>query len=76
MTATVTEPTLTGWDDDNEDPVHLFCCDENIAMCGVDLTDHDFVPDDAPDEDTCRLCVIVEQNGWACPVPGCEGNAA
>lgn len=53
------------------DPVHLFCCDKNIAMCGADLSDED---EQERDDDTliCPLCVLIEDEGLPCPVPGCR----
>lgn len=48
-----TETLLTGCDDDLN---HLYCCDENRSLCGIDLTDVPVVDVD-PDEDP-DLCVV------------------
>jgi hypothetical protein len=64
-------PVLPGAGED-DDAMHLFCCDENIAMCGEDLTEDETVDaDDVDDDEVCPLCQLVEDNHLACPVPGC-----
>ena len=55
------------------DPIHLFCCDEDIAMCGANLKEED---EQERDDDTpvCPMCALVEDEGLPCPVPGCPGD--
>jgi hypothetical protein len=55
------------------DPIHLFCCDEDIAMCGADLTDQD-VQERDDDTPVCPMCALVEDEGLPCPVPECPGD--
>lgn len=46
---------------------HLFCCcDENLGLCGTDLTG---VPINDDDEVPCPLCYSVEDE--PCPRCGC-----
>lgn len=71
MTTTLTEPDQTRPDADDGDLVHFWCCDQNVAMCGADISDEPLVPD-ASAEEVCTLCRIVDDNRWACPVPGCS----
>ncbi len=67
MTAPTASPARTSLSDDDID--HLYCCDENVAMCGADLTD---TPDGPEFDEVCRLCLLAEQSGMPCPVPGCQ----
>jgi hypothetical protein len=57
------------------DVIHLWCCDENISMCGLDITDE---PEVQPEEDEvlCPMCALVEDEGLPCPAPGCPGVIA
>lgn len=61
-------PGTTGPADDPYQ--HLWCCDENVALCGLDLTGYEDDPDS--DEPVCALCAIAYAEGMPCPVPGCE----
>jgi hypothetical protein len=52
---------------------HLWCCDENVAMCGLDISGERYDLDgEDPD---CPLCAIADEEGLPCPVPGCRGDA-
>lgn len=67
--STLLAPAATGHDDDLH---HVTCCDDDIAMCGLDVTD---VPwGDGEGEVLCPLCAIAEEEDLACPVPGCPGR--
>jgi hypothetical protein len=55
------------------DPIHLFCCDEDIAMCGAGLKGEEKQERD-DDTPVCPLCALVEDEGLPCPVPGCPGD--
>ncbi|MEU3452128.1 hypothetical protein ABZ671_00595 [Micromonospora sp. NPDC006766] len=49
---------------------HYYCCDENVAMCGLDLTGAPEVePGGGP---VCPLCHLAWDEGRPCPVPGCR----
>lgn len=67
--------TLTAPDrpdtDASDELDHLYCCDENVAMCGIDLTDVVEIPADE-DGPVCPLCNYVESEGLPCPAPGCK----
>lgn len=49
---------------------HYFCCVEDVAICGVDLSGWAFVPDDR-DAPMCPLCEAAREDKMPCPVPGC-----
>lgn len=49
------------------DILHLTCCDEGIAFCGEDVSQH---PWDTEGE-LCPLCELVDKEELPCPVPGC-----
>lgn len=54
--------------DSDGDLTHYYCCDENRAFCGADLTDAPFVEsaDDA-------LCIVCEDlDDFICEVSGCS----
>lgn len=57
--------------EDDDDEVHLTCCDDNVAMCGLNLEQHDWIWDSGEDDD-CVMCAYVCDNNLPCPVPGCN----
>lgn len=69
-TGTRTRPALPGLDHADEDAIHVTCCDEDIAMCGLDVTDHAVIETDDDSKD-CRVCRVAADNDLPCPVPGC-----
>lgn len=58
--------------DDDDGVKHLSCCDEDVALCGLDISDYEFNDDD--DVPICPLCAYVDDEGLPCPVPGCPHN--
>lgn len=72
MTQVVDEVQPDLVEEDNDEPIHLVCCDENVAMCGLSLQDHEWITDQSEDKD-CVMCAYVSDNGLKCPVPGCPG---
>lgn len=60
---------------DADDPFHhLYCCDENLALCGADLSGTEETGDcDEATCPVCPLCAIADEEGMRCPVPGCTG---
>ncbi|MFC9498878.1 hypothetical protein [Streptomyces sp. NPDC056982] len=44
---------------------HSYCCDENTALCGLELTG---TPEVADDEQDCVVCVDLDENGTNCPL--------
>jgi hypothetical protein len=75
MAATISlpNPTTTTVGDDNPDITHYYCCDPNLAMCGLDIANHPWVDDTNPDTD-CRLCVYIQDNNLPCPHPTCQAG--
>lgn len=58
-------------DDDIDHILHP--CDENRAICGLDVSHLTLCPDNCPDHIDCVLCVLAyEDDNWRCP--GCGGN--
>lgn len=58
---------------ESSDTTHLFCpCDENLALCGLDLSDHETLPVEEWTDDVCIVCndIITKLN--ACPRCGSE----
>ena len=55
---------------DPGDVDHYYCCDDDIALCGADLTGMEYM-DRGPDWD-CPLCVLVLDADEPCGVPGCK----
>ena len=51
---------------------HLYCCDPDVAMCGLDLTG---VPEGREFTHVCPLCAEVNDSDTPCPVAGCEAAA-
>lgn len=49
------------------DVLHLTCCDDDVAMCGEDVSKHEWADDGPP----CPLCKLVQDEGLPCPVTGC-----
>lgn len=56
--------------DDEEDETHLFCtCNQDMSVCGVDLTGEPFGDVDTIDiEEVCVLCCLTD----ICPSCGME----
>jgi hypothetical protein len=56
---------------DDDDVIHRWCCDEDVAICGEDLDEGEEVEDDE-DGVPCPICETAQVEGWCCPVPGCR----
>lgn len=55
-----------------DDICHLWCCNEDVAMCGADITGEPPCPHpDDEDCPACPMCSLVEDEALPCPVPGC-----
>lgn len=52
------------------DIVHLYCCDESRALCGLDLTGE---PPGAPEDPVCRPC--ADRASLPCGAPDCPDLA-
>lgn len=67
MTATLPEalPRTSG-DGNPDDPLsHIWCCDENKALCGATLTDAEDVGHDQR-ENPCPLCEVIDREIIKC----------
>lgn len=53
--------------DDDGGQVHITCCDDNLSLCGEDLSRGTWVDGDWPDDDTCPDCVALDRAGYTCP---------
>jgi hypothetical protein len=58
---TLPRPTSTSSGGDVD---HWYCCDPNVAFCGLDITE---TPEGRFSVDMCPLCVLVDDDGG----PGC-----
>lgn len=70
---TVAEPVVQlssgSTDGGDDDLVHLWCCDRDVAWCGLDLSKAT-EDDNAPESDECVVCVYMWRTGYPCS-PGC-----
>lgn len=55
-----------------DDVDHLYCCDPNLSMCGLDLTG---VPEGPEFDAVCPLCGLAGDTRQGCPEPGCPNRA-
>lgn len=55
--ATTTAGTITG--------SHYYCCDQDLALCGLDLTGFPFESGDAG-EAGCDVCAVLHMTGLKC----------
>lgn len=72
MTTATLLPTPVETPTGDDDPVHYFCCNPDVALCGVDLEDID-VDYSTEDPDECRLCVYSIDEALSCSLSGCPG---
>lgn len=47
---------------------HYYCCDEDVALCGADLSG---VPEGPEYDVICPMCADALEANVPCPVPGC-----
>lgn len=55
---------------DETDHSHLYCCDSNLALCGVDLSEGEDVDGDEPTD--CFACVAIDEAGVPCVARFCR----
>lgn len=60
---------------DTDGPVHLFCCDDDVAMCGADVSGETEVTG-TPEEDCCEVCVNKQRLDLPCPDLECPYRRA
>jgi hypothetical protein len=65
-----TEPVLD--DTEDEDEYHLFCCKEDLALCGRYIGDMEMVDCDMENEVLCLFCRYIVEEGLSCPL--CHSN--
>jgi hypothetical protein len=71
---TGTEPGAVAQPSGGEpDLQHVICCDDDLAMCGKDVTGEIWASDEEASE-FCPLCFLAEEQGLPCPVPGCPAG--
>jgi hypothetical protein len=58
VTALAPEPVALR-DSGDDSFTHVVCCNPNLALCGSDVTDVDWVGDDV--EATCVVCAELEE---------------
>lgn len=68
-TATLPAPAGSDRRADNDDVDHLYCCDPDVAICGVDLSG---IPEGFEFDNLCRYCAYLERNRLGCPVAACR----
>jgi hypothetical protein len=54
------------------DEIHLWCCDPDRALCGIDLTGHQDEGDAFPDEWICAMCAVIDNSDMPCGARGCS----
>lgn len=67
MTA-ATQESATARPKSDDDLDHLYCCDRDVSLCGLDISDAPEAYDD--DEPLCVVCDEVDRSGAACD--GCR----
>ncbi|MUN41469.1 hypothetical protein [Actinomadura litoris] len=68
ITATLPRPTGPGLD---HDFVHVYCCDPDRAVCGLDVADRKDLGDADPSDEDCPWCGAIEQLGSPCGAVDC-----
>lgn len=60
----------------DEDVIHLWCCDPDRSLCGIELTD-DVTGDVPPGDEICVVCRVIHDSDLPCGAQGCsEGRTA
>jgi hypothetical protein len=71
MTLTSTRPSPADGTTDDDTISHIVCCDENTALCGLDVTHYPWL--DVPERYDCPLCVLIDDTETFCASPNCPG---
>jgi hypothetical protein len=56
MTTPLIAPEETSTGDDDDGLVHLVCCDDRRALCGLELSEDGWWPGPVPPELRCVVC--------------------
>lgn len=59
--------------DARDELVHLWCCDNNMSICGLDITDETHMPDAAEDQ-YCEICDNKDRLNVPCGHPDCPAG--
>lgn len=62
-----TAPTLerTEQDSGDLDPHHIYCpCNEDLALCGEDISGHEDTGDITPWDALCPMCEVLNNNHY------------
>lgn len=54
-----------------DEPLHIVCCDENRALCGEDVSGHNWTPNGV----LCEQCEIAEAQRGGCGRLSCRLRA-
>jgi hypothetical protein len=69
VTAVETRPLGSDLEPGDDEPHHVVCCrDENLALCGTDVTDDAWRSDEVPP--SCVVCDDLLRNPSFCPLLG------
>jgi hypothetical protein len=53
-------------DQDDDDLTHLFCCNPDRSLCGLDCADWEYLGPVELTTGTCAMCVLEWQDGQPC----------
>jgi hypothetical protein len=64
------EAELVRFDGDDDELIHITCCNDDVALCGTDVSDAPVKGwDTYPDPDDCIVCEEID-NTTGCPECG------
>lgn len=75
MATAVLEPVAPPVDGGDDPPAHYWCCTDQVALCGADLTGTVVVDVDDDDAADCLLCVYMLDEDVPCS-PDCRDGGA
>ncbi|WP_433225542.1 hypothetical protein [Actinomadura formosensis] len=58
----------------DDDVEHLYCCDPDRSLCGLDISGHEDHTDEPESEEVCPWCKALEALGLPCG-PDCKDEA-
>ncbi len=74
MTQILTEPNATDSGTGEADICHYYCCVPELAYCGLDISDHEDLPEQAPEDQACVVCLDIsyspisdDKHVYTCP---------
>lgn len=57
---------------DDDDSCHLWCCNPDWSLCGIDISGHPIKFGEITDDIVCPLCDLMMQEDLPCPL--CHSN--